>query len=153
MNRVASYYCSSFQKLEMVENLESKIDAERKDLHEKIDKMRKECNLYSDLNRLEESDELTRLYLSQMRERYVKRSDFLKTKVKEVSTDYERNKKMLKKSTTWNSLLELEDKLRRQAQVVFSLEEQVKAVERKTNYESSKDRCLVLTDEILLLKQ
>ncbi len=134
----------------MVENLEVKITTENKELIEKIDMMRKETHVYADLNRLEESDELTRLYLTQMRERYIQRCDFMRSKVKQISSDYEKNQSILKKSDVWKSLLDLEEKLRRQGQVVFSLQQTVKEKERKTNYEASKRKCLELAHELLL---
>lgn len=134
----------------MVENLESKITSEKKDLIEKMDVMRKEHHLYSDLDRLEESDELTRLYLTQMRERYIQRCDFMRSKVKEISSEYEKNQSILNKSATWKSLQDQEEKLRRQGQVVFSLQESVKDKERKTNYESSKSRCLALANKLII---
>ena len=134
----------------MVENLEAKIIGENKDLMEKIETMKKESHLYADLNKLEESDELTRLYLTQMRERYIQRSEFMRSKVKRISSDYERNQSTLKKSNVWQSFLDLEEKLCRQGQVVFSLQQTVKEKERKTNYESSKKRCLEMTNKLLL---
>ena len=134
----------------MVVNLESKIESEKKDMIEKMDVMRKENHLYSDLDRLEETDELSRLYLTQMRERYIQRCDFIRSKVNEISSEYEKNQNILNKSATWKSLQDQEEKLRRQGQVVFALQESVNDKQRKTNYESSKSRCLAFANKLIL---
>ena len=126
----------------MVENLEDKILSENKDLNRKIENMQIEIYKHSDLNKLQEVAEITKIYLSQMKERYIQRHDFMESKVKIVSAAYEKNKSTLNKNATWKSLLDLEDKLRRIGQVIFSLTEFVKAKEQQTNYDVVKKECL-----------
>lgn len=126
----------------MVENLEEKILVENKDLKNKIEQMQLEYNKYSNLKHLQEESELTKIFLIQMKERYIQRRDFMKSKVKDVSTAYEKNKALLDNSATWKSLLESEEKIRRQGQVIFSMQENVKLKERQTNYEALKKDCI-----------
>lgn len=126
----------------MVENLEEKILVENKDLKNKIEQMQLEYNKYSNLKHLQEESELTKIFLIQMKERYIQRRDFMKSKVKDVSTAYENNKALLDNSATWKSLLESEEKIRRQGQVIFSMQENVKLKERQTNYEALKKDCI-----------
>ena len=126
----------------MVENLEEKILVENKDLKNKIEQMQLEYNKYSNLKHLQEESELTKIFLIQMKERYIQRRDFMKSKVKDVSTAYENNKALLDNSATWKSLLESEEKIRRQGQVIFSMQENVKLKERQTNYEAIKKDCI-----------
>lgn len=63
---------------------------------------------------------------------------------------YEKNKSALNKNETWKSLLDLEEKLRRQGQVIFSLNEFVKTKEQQTNYEAVKNECLQTMRSIIL---
>ena len=77
-----------------------------------------------------------------MKERYIQRHDFMESKVKLVSTMYEKNKATLNNNETWKSLLDLEENLRRQGQLIFSLNEFVKTKEQRTNYEAIKKECL-----------
>lgn len=104
--------------------------------------MRNETTKYSDLKSLQESSEITKLYLAQMKERYRRRGDFIKSKVRMLSTTYEKNKLSLDKNETWKSLLNLEEKMRRQGQVIFSLQEGIKRKEQQTNYDKMKKECL-----------
>ena len=132
----------------MVENLEEKILVENKDLKNKIEQMQLEYNKYSNLKHLQEESELTKIFLIQMKERYIQRRDFMKSKVKDVSTAYENNKALLDNSATWKSLLESEEKIRRQGQVIFSMQENVKLKERQTNYEALKKDCIEMMNII-----
>ena len=134
----------------MVENLEGKILNERKELKTKTERLELEINHYSDLEKLHEIAEITKVYLIQMKERYIQRRDFMKSTVKDVSTEYKQSKKSLDDSETWKSLLELEEKLRRQGQVTFTLQEFVKTKERQTNYETVKSTCLQIINGILV---
>ena len=132
----------------MVENLEEKILVENKDLKNKIEQMQLEYNKYSNLKHLQEESELTKIFLIQMKERYIQRRDFMKSKVKDVSTAYENNKALLDNSATWKSLLESEEKIRRQGQVIFSMQENVKLKERQTNYEALKKDCIEMMNMV-----
>jgi hypothetical protein len=134
----------------MVENLEGKILSEEKELDAAMKRMLSESDHYSDLNRLQELAEITKAYLIQMKERYISRRDFMNSKVREVSENNEEKKNALENSDTWKSLLELEEKLRRQGQVVFTLQKFVQAKEQQTNYETMKSACLKTMNELLI---
>lgn len=150
MARLVEQREKRLREVQMVENLESKILSEEKDLNRKMESMHFEINRYSDLNKLQEVAEITKIYLTQMKERYVQRHDFMESKVKLVSAMYEKNKSALNKNETWKSLLDLEEKLRRQGQVIFSLNEFVKTKEQQTNYEAVKNECLQTMRSIIL---
>lgn len=136
----------------MVENLDGKINSELTDLNKNIEKMQIELSKFTDLKNLQEVSEITKVYLNQMKERYIQRRDFMKSKVKTASSTYEINKANLEKSDTWKSLLDLEDKIRRQGQVIFTLQENVKAKEHQTDYESMKKECLNMVNTLVLIR-
>ncbi len=135
----------------MVENLDGKINSELTDLNKNIEKMQIELSKFTDLKNLQEVSEITKVYLNQMKERYIQRRDFMKSKVKTASSTYEINKANLEKSDTWKSLLDLEDKIRRQGQVIFTLQENVRAKEHQTDYESMKKECLNMVNTLVLI--
>ena len=135
-------------KLEMVENLEGKIRSEEKDLKTKIDHMVAESAHHSNINQLQERAEVAKEYLIQMKERYIHRRNFLSSKVKDVSAEYRKYKQELDGSETWQSLLQLEEKIRRQGQVVLSLQQFVRTKEQQTNYDGDKNECLRIMNDL-----
>lgn len=134
----------------MVENLETKIKEEEKNLKGKIEKMQAESEKYSDLNQAQESAEMTKIYLVEMKRRYVQRRNFMKSKVKSVAAATEQNKLALQKNTVWKSLKGLEEKVRRQGQIVYSLKVALETKERKSNYNIMKKDCLDLLNDLLV---
>ncbi len=104
-----------------------------------------ESDHYSKINQLTEMVKITKEYLAQMKERYIWRHDSMQSKVKYLSAEYKKNKQQLDRSDTWQSLLQLEEKIRRQGQMKMFF----KAKEQQTNYEGDKYACLGIMNEIL----
>lgn len=150
MKRLLEEKEKRLRELELVENLEGKILSEEKELRSTIENMNGESIHYSNTNQLQDAADITKEYLIQMKERYIQRRDFMSFKVKDVSTEYRKNKQELDNSETWQSLQQLEEKIRRQGQLVFSLHKFVKAKEKQTNYEGNKNACLRIMNELLV---
>ena len=112
------------------------------------DKMEQDIQKYDDLANLEERADSTREYLIEMKERLYQRGAFMETEAKQLSLRYEKNKDLLERSETWQSLKEFEDKLCRQGQVVHTLKEFVSRKGRQTNYETIKSDCVSIVEEL-----
>ena len=113
-----------------------------------MEKMRNEIKNFEKLEELEETSELTKDYLVQMKERYSKRRDVMKYKVGEISSKYERQQKQLKADDIFKSLQMLEDRLRDKEQTIFSLQEFIKTEGIRTDYESVKTKCFLIMNEL-----
>jgi len=79
-------------QLQKIETLEEKINAEQEQLDQKIEQMIAEILVFDDLDELQDNADLTKAYLLQMKERYIKRRDVMKSRVKAISAEYEKSK-------------------------------------------------------------
>lgn len=128
--------------MKKVNALQENIHLEEEKLSKKIEQMKAEMHDYEDLEVVQEKADDTKDYLLQMKERYETRIAHMKKEVKQVSSQYEVYTEKLKRSDTWVSLLDLEEKLRRQGQTVFLLSDTVRAEGRETDFQSVKYKCI-----------
>ena len=91
-----------------------KIKAEEEQLTNDMNQMKDSIERYSNLNQLQDTADSTKDYLLQMKQRYSERRNFMKQKVKELCSEFERNEKELKSSECWRSLTACEEKISRQ---------------------------------------
>ena len=129
-------------QLQKIENLDMKINREQEQLVKDMHQMKDDIERYSNLNQLQDTADSTKDYLLQMKERYTKRMSFMKEKVKELCSELEKNEKELKQSDCWKSLIDCEEKISRQGEGVFSLQESVNDKVRRTDYNGTKETCL-----------
>ena len=129
-------------KLRKIESLDTKINREQEQLKTRMDQMRDNMKRYSNVNQLKDTADSTKDYLLQMKMRYTKRMNFMKEKIKDLCLEFERNEKKLKQSECWKSLTDCEEKISRQGNVVFSLQESVNDKAARTDYKGTKERCL-----------
>ena len=135
-------------QMKKISTLQDSIHAEQEQLNLRMEEMKVEMNTYEDLEQVQETEDSTRDYLLQMKKRYKKRMEFMKTEVKKVSSQYKVYKEKLSQSETWASLLELEEKLRRQGQAVFSLSDSIRINERDTNFNGVKHSCMCIVADL-----
>jgi len=110
--------------------------------------MKEDMPRYEQFEDLEDRADEIKEYLIQMKERYTQREGFMKPEAKKLSTQYEENTILLKRSETWQSLERFEDKLCRQGQVVHSLKEFVSKKGRQTDYDNVKNECIGIAEEL-----
>ena len=128
--------------MKKIANLETKIKVEQEQLIRDTIQIKNKIERYSNLNHLQDTADSTKDYLLQMKDRYSKRRNFMKEKVKELCSEFERNETELRDNDCWKSLTACEEKISRQGDIVFSLQESVNDKVRRTNYKRTKESCL-----------
>ena len=134
--------------MEKVNTLQENIHAEQEQLTKRMEEMKAEIHTHEDLTQVQEKADETKDYLLQMKDRYTERKAFMKAEVKKVSSQYGVYTEKLKRSDTWRSLLDMEEKLRRQGQAVFLLSDSVRTEGRETDFQSVKHRCTCIVTEL-----
>ena len=114
-----------------------------------IDKMKKELDIFDDIGNLQDQAEAKKEYLQQMKERYLTRGEFMICEAKKLSAEYEKANSLLEHNTVWKSLEMCEDKIARQSQVVYNLQDFVSTNRKKTEYESIKNNCLDIAEDLI----
>ncbi len=98
--------------------------------------------VYSSLEDLEDKEDAAKEYLALMKERYTLRTNFMQAQCEDVSSQYYEMKSELDGSKTWQSLVQYEEKIRRQGQVIFALKDFIQKNGKEAEYDSIRAECI-----------
>jgi len=135
-------------ELEKINTLDGKISVELKSLKEKIDSMQRDLGVYQDTDTLRAEAAKTCQQLRSLKQKYAKRRDAVKAQVAPLSHTYDKLKNALVEDDTAKELEQLEQKLRHYEQSIFHLSEFIETKSRETDFQSQKEHCGRIIDEL-----
>jgi hypothetical protein len=130
------------------EVLEDKIYEELQTLTDYINKMNVEIQNFDDVQSLQERFDLSNDYLLQMKERYRRRYEFISYRVIELEKELEEHESKLHSNKLWTELRELEAKIQKDGEALYSMQCSIKRKSQETDYLSLSSNCLDIVDAL-----
>ncbi len=112
--------------------------------------MNKDMEVYRNLDGLKEKEDTAKEYLVLMKERYTLRTNFMRSSCEDLSLQYHEMKSELDDSKTWQSLVQYEEKIRRQGQVIYALKEFIQKKGKEAEYKTIRTECIKIMNDFAL---
>lgn len=110
--------------------------------------MNKDILVYDDLQSLQDSADLSHDYLSQMKERYQRRFDFINARVIQMETELQKYENELNGSEIWSNLRCLQNNLKQSGEALYCLQQSILLKNLETNYLNVKNNCFMIVEAL-----
>ncbi|KAJ3121351.1 Intraflagellar transport protein 74 [Nowakowskiella sp. JEL0407] len=136
------------QDLEKVNQLETKLQVELKQLKEKELKLKEDMLKVSDIEKVKKDTEALKKKNAEDREKLRKQRDALRTHVQELAARHEAKKSALQENETYTQLGTLEQRLKHHESNNFHLKDYISAKNAESDYKPTSIRVFKMADEI-----